>query len=148
VPNPPEEYLRFKYGVEWRVPKKTGFEKDVVDLIPQGPAPGRAGRLRQFLTKHLLPWWTSRLRVLDLEGKPVAGAEVLVASLGSSRTNGQGYARFYVPFYDFYALVVRFADHEEVLYEERLSPGKTYVYRPDAQSTSGRYLLLTQESTL
>ena len=146
VPNPPEEYLRFKYGEEWMVPKKTGFEKDVVDLIPEGPAPGRAGRLRQFVTKHLLPWSTSRIRVLDLEGKPVAGAEVVVAGLGRSRTDGQGYAKLYLPYNDFYALVVRFANHEEVLYEEKMSPGETYVYRPDVQLTSGRYLALTPES--
>jgi len=146
APNPPEEYLRFKYGEEWMVPKKTGFEKDVVDLIPQGPAPGRAGRLKQFLTKHLLPWRTSRLRVLDLEGKPISGAEVVVAGVGRSRTNRQGYAKLYIPYYDFYALVVRFANHEEVLYEERMSPGETYVYRQDPQLTSGRYLILSPES--
>ena len=146
VPNPPEEYLRFKYGEEWMVPKKTGFEKDVVDLIPEGPALGRAGRLKQFLTRHVLPWRASRIRVLDLEGKPVAGAEVVVAGLGRSRTDGQGYAKLYLPYNDFYALVVRFANHEEVLYEEKMSPGETYVYRPDVQLTSGRYLTLTLES--
>ena len=39
VPNPPDEYLRLKYGQEWMIPKKTGFEKDVLDLIPKAPLP-------------------------------------------------------------------------------------------------------------
>jgi hypothetical protein len=146
VPNPPEEYLRLKYGAGWVIPKEKGFEKDVLDLIPEGPAPGRAGRLKQFLIKHLLSWRATRIRVLDLEGRPVTGAEVVVIGLGSSRTNSQGYAKFYIPCNDYYALVVRFAGHEEVLYEEKMNLGETYLYRPDVRSTSGRYLTLTQES--
>ncbi len=147
VPNPPEEYLRTKYGEEWRIPKQAGFEKDVVGMIPETPAPGRAGRFRQLLSKTFLPWRTSRLRVFDQNGGPVAGAEVVVVGLGRSRTNRQGYARFYIPCDDDYALVVRFAGHEEVLYEEKLRLGETYVYRQDVQSKSGRYLVLTAEGT-
>ena len=146
VPDPPEEYLCLKYGADWRVPKKTGFEKDVVDLIPEGTAPGRAGKLKQFIIKHVLPWRATRIRVLDLEGRPVAGAEVVVAGLGHSRTNSQGYTKLYIPSNDFYALIVRFANHEEVLYEEKMSPGETYLYRPNVRVTSGRYLVLTLES--
>ena len=82
VPNPPDEYLRLKYGEEWMIPKKTGFEKDVLDLIPEAPLPGRAGRLKQFLIKHVMPWRTSRLRILNHKGEPVAGADVVVAGLG------------------------------------------------------------------
>ena len=33
VPNPPEEYLRVKYGEDWRTPKQVGYEKDVVEMI-------------------------------------------------------------------------------------------------------------------
>ena len=146
APNPPEEYLRFKYGKDWKIPKQTGFEKDVVDLILEGPVLGRAGRLKRFLTKYLLPWRSIRIRALDLEGKPVAGAEVVVAGMDCSKTNSRGYAKLYLPYNDFFALIIRFANHEEVLYEEKLSQGETYVYRPDAQLTSGRYLVLTQES--
>lgn len=148
VPNPPDEYLRLKYGEEWMIPKKTGFEKDVLDLIPEAPLPGRAGRLKQFLIKHVMPWRTSRLRILNHKGEPVAGADVVVAGLGRSRTNKQGYARIYLPYEDFYALVIRFGEHEEVLYEEKMNTAKTYVYRPDPQVTSGRYFVLSLERDL
>ena len=67
--------------------------------------------------------------------------------MGTYRASKRGYARLYIPQPDDYALVVRFNDHEEVLYEERIGPGGTYVYRQDTQATSGRYLILTQEST-
>ena len=119
VPNPPGEYLRLKYGKEWMIPKKTGFEKEVLDLIPEAPLPGHAGRLKQFLIKHVVPWRTSRLRILNHKGEPVAGADVVVAGLGRSRTNRQGYARICLPYEDFYALVIRFGEHEEVLYEKK-----------------------------
>jgi hypothetical protein len=148
VPNPPDEYLRLKYGEEWMIPKKTGFEKDVLDLIPEAPLPGRAGRLKQFLIKHVMPWRTSRLRILNHKGEPVAGADVVVAGLGRSRTDRQGYARIYLPYEDFYALVIRFGEHEEVLYEEKMNTAKTYVYRPDPQVTSGRYFVLSLERDL
>jgi len=145
LPNPPEEYLSLKYGADWRVPKRQGFEKDVVDMIPEGPAPGRAGRLRQFLARHLLPRHAARVRVLDGAGEPVAGAQVVVTGLSVTRTNRRGYARFYLPYEDFYAFVVRSGNHEEVLYEEKIRPGATYVYRPDAEVTQGRYFALTEE---
>jgi len=148
VPNPPEEYLLLKYGEEWGTPKKTGFEKDVMDLIPETPLPGRAGRLKQFLIKHVMPWRTCKLRVMNHEGEPVAGADVVVAGLGCSRTNRQGYACIYLPYEDFYALVIRFGEHEEVLYEEKITTAKTYVYRPDPQVTSGRYFTLSLERDL
>ncbi len=54
-------------------------------------------------------------------------------------------ARIYLPYEDFYALVIRFDEHEEGLYEERMSLAKTYVYRPDPQVTSGRYFVLSLE---
>ena len=149
VPNPPEEYLRLKYGEDWRTPKKIGcYEKDILAQVPEGSSPGRAGKLKQFTIKHLLPWRATQIRVLDSEGTPVAGAEVVVAGLGRSSTNRQGYAKLYIPSDFIYALVVRFANHEEVLYEERLSPGETYLYRADAQVTSGRNFTLTLESQL
>ncbi len=145
VPNPPEEYLRIKYGPDWKIPKAAGFEKDVVQKIPDADILNRSRRIGQFLTKHIAPWRAGRFRVLDREGKPVNGAEVVVVGVGRSRTNKQGYARFYVPDEHFYAVIVRYDNHEEVLYQEVLTPGGTYVYRPGPESTSVRAMALSRE---
>ncbi|MEE8443335.1 MAG: LicD family protein [Dehalococcoidia bacterium] len=135
VPNPPEEYLRIKYGPEWKTPKGPGFEKDVVQKIPDADILSRSRRLNQFLTKNLVMWRAGRFRILDHEGEPVNDAEVVVVGIGRSMTNNQGYARFYVPDKSFYAVIVRYDGHEEVLYEEVLTPGETYVYRPGPETT-------------
>jgi hypothetical protein len=40
VPNPPEEYLRLKYGPEWMIPKRAGgFEQEVLDLMADTALP-------------------------------------------------------------------------------------------------------------
>lgn len=145
VPDPPEDYLRFKYGEDWMTPKETGYEKDVMEMIPESPLPGNAGRMRQFLSRHVLRWRACRLTVLDHEQRPVSGAEIVIAGLGLSRTNGQGYARFYLPSGDCYALLIRHGGHEEVLYQELMAPGGVYVYRPDPASPSGRMMALSSE---
>ena len=145
VPNPPEEYLRIKYGPSWMTPKRREWVKDVVQMIPEAPLPGRPGKLRQLLISHVLRWRGVRLRVLDLGDNPVVGADVVVAGLSQSKTNKQGYARFYLPYDDYYALVVRHGNHEEVLYEEKMAPGGTYVYRPDSLSASGRLGVLSRQ---
>ncbi len=146
VPNPPEEYLRLKYGEEWKTPKKSGsYESDVFALITDERARGRAGWLKQAFARYISGRNVSRLKVLDHEGEPVAGAEVVVAGLGRYRTNRHGHARLYIPQSDDYALVIRFRDHEELLYLERASPDEAYVYRPDSEVTSGRYRVLTLE---
>ena len=97
VPSPPEDYLRFKYGPDWATPKQVGYEKDVLDNMPEGTVPGRAGRLQQFLAVHLFPRQAARLLVLDGGGNPVPGAEVIVAGLNRSQTNRRGVAKFYLP---------------------------------------------------
>lgn len=146
VPNPPDEYLRLKYGEDWMTPKQSGsYEKDVMDLITEGRAPGRAGRLKQIFARYITGRNVSRLGVVDQYGKPVNKAEVVVVGLGSYRTNKCGYARLYIPYSDDYAVIVRFGDHEELLYMERILPGETYTYRADSQMTSGRYEVLVLE---
>ena len=43
VPNPPEEYLRLKYGSKWMVPRRAGeYEKDVVEQIPSAKLVGKS----------------------------------------------------------------------------------------------------------
>ena len=145
IPSPPEEYLRYKYGPEWRTPKQAGYEKDVLDNMPEGTVPGRAGWLKQLLIVRFFPGRSARLLVLDDDGNPVANAEVLVAGLSRSRTNRKGIATFYLPGPDNYALAVTANGREEVLYEEALAPGTLYVYRPDPARTAGRYFALTDE---
>ncbi len=90
VPNPPEEYLSTKYGPSWMTPKRREWVKDVVQMIPETSIPGRAGKLRQLLTSHILRWRAVRLRVLDDADNPVAGADVVFAGLSRSKTKQAG----------------------------------------------------------
>ena len=117
VPNPPEEYLRLKYGEAWRTPKRAGaYEIDVVEKIPSMDVAGSP----------------CRLRVLDEEGGPVAGAEVTLVGAGRSTTDADGYAELILPGPDWYALVISYPGHKQVLYMEELAPGGAYLYRADA----------------
>jgi len=119
VPNPPEDYLRLKYGEEWMVPKKAGeYEIDVVGKVPD------AGFVGQPL----------RIRVIDNEGGPIPEAEVVLVGRGRSRTDQGGYAQLLLPGPDFCSLIIRYPGHEQVLYMEEIEPGHTYVYRADAAS--------------
>ena len=145
VPSPPEDYLRYKYGPNWVTPKQAGYEKDVLDNMPQGSVPGRAGWLKQFLAVHLSPGRTAGLLVLDGDENPVPNATVLIAGMSQTRTNRKGFAKFYLPGSDLYALAITADGREEVLYEEAMSPGKNYVYRPDASQSAGRYFVLTEK---
>jgi hypothetical protein len=54
-------------------------------------------------------------------------------------------AKFYLPGPDEYALAITCNDVEEALYEEALSPGQQYAYRPDVEKLAGRYFVLTQD---
>jgi hypothetical protein len=144
VPSPPEEYLVFKYGPDWVTPKQAGYEKDVLDNMPSGTVPGRAGRFKQFLAVRFSPSKTARLLVLDGAGNPVPDAKVLIAGMSQTTTNRSGYAKFYLPGPDEYALAITSNGVEEVLYEEALAPGQQYVYRPDATQSAGRYFVLTE----
>ena len=145
VPNPPEEYLFFKYGADWAIPKKVEFQEDVLAMIPDVPLLGAEGRLSQFLKRNLRPREAIRLRVLDRDGKPVPRAEVTIAGIGRSKTNALGYAKFYLPSNGWYAFVIRHDQHEELLYQENVSRGQTYVYRPGSSASSGRYCVLSTD---
>jgi hypothetical protein len=119
VPNPPEQYLSLKYGEEWMIPKKAGeYEKDVVEKIPDRILVGRS----------------CYIRVLDDKGRPVSGAEVALVGGGHYTTDAKGYAEIILPSADWYALIIRYQGHEQVLYMEQLEPNKSYVYRADSIS--------------
>lgn len=130
VPNPPEEYLRLKYGSEWRTPKGPGFESDVVMKIGDSDNLSRWRKFQCTLTMGMFPRANSSVKIFDRGGQLVRGAEVIVAGLGRSKSDRQGVARFYVPHTACYAMVIRFEEHQELLYEEWLSPSANYIYHP------------------
>jgi hypothetical protein len=70
---------------------------------------------------------------------------VRIAGITRTRTNRRGVARFYLPVVENYAVTVIANGLEEVLYEEALEPGKSYVYRPDPEQAEGRYFVLTED---
>ena len=149
VPNPPEEYLRLKYGPEWMIPKRTDFEQDILDLIPDEESPGGLGKVMQLM-KRLLPQRnTGSLKVLDFDNRPVEGAEIVLASsttvlpgLVRSSTGKDGPTKLDLPEKGSYLVAVRYGDHEEVLYWENLVPGIDYVYMPDPEVPSLRFNVL------
>ena len=130
TPNPPEDYLRRKYGPDWRTPKGPGFESDVVGEVASDALLDPGPRLLRKLSLGLLPRPNVSLQVFDRDGSPVAGAEVAVAGLGRSRTDAQGTARLYVPGFACYAMTVTYPGHRELLYEEFLTPNAAYIYHP------------------
>ena len=149
VPNPPEEYLLLKYGPEWMVPKQAGgFEQDVMDLMPEGSLPANSGRIMSVLNRFLPKRYTGSLLVLDREGRSVVDAQVGIAptsvlsGLERSQTDKNGITRFSLPDHAKYVLAIRYEEHEELLYMEKLQPGVHYVYRPDPDVTTGRYDVL------
>jgi hypothetical protein len=145
VPNPPEEYLRLKYGPEWMIPKRAGgFEQEVLDLMAETTLPTASDGIMGLANKLEPQRHTGRLKVLDLEGRPVEGAEVSLAAttvltgLDRSSTNTDGYVYFSLPGEAGYVVSVQHGDHKEILYVEHLTPGVDYVYKPDPQNPSGR----------
>ena len=156
VPNPPEEYLQIKYGPNWRTPKRLAYAKDVVDNIPKEPVLGFLARAKRSLTGFLHPGNVARLRVLDMNGLPVCKANIRIVGLGNGKTDKLGYAKLYLQKDRYslpnvgvsgpettYSIVISYGDHEEVLYEEILTPARLHVYRPDPSQTEGRIFVLT-----
>ncbi|MFC1953686.1 LicD family protein, partial [Chloroflexota bacterium] len=146
VPNPAEEYLRFMYGPEWKIPRRAGsYEKAVLEQIPEDSLPGHAGKLKQFTINYLMPWLATRIKVLNSDNEPITGATVSVAGLSHAMTDKKGYAKIFIPYEYIYSLIIRYDGHEEVLYEENICPRKSYVYKADTQIKSGRIFILIPE---
>ena len=152
VPNPPEEYLRLKYGPEWMVPKKAGgFEREVLDLMAETALPATSERI-MALSHELDPRrHTGSLKILDVEGRSIEGAEVSLAAttvltgLAKAKTNTDGYVYFSLPGQAGYVVGVEYGEHQEILYGEQLAPHVDYVYRPDPQNPAGRVEALVPE---
>jgi hypothetical protein len=145
VPNPPEEYFRLKYGPEWMTPKKAGgFEQQVLDLMAEATDDAESGGVMQLENLHDLERHTGSLKVVDLQGQPVAGSEVSLAAtsvltgLHRSKTNSDGFVYFSLPVEAGYVLAIQVGDSTEVLYLENLEPGVDYIYKPDPEIQSGR----------
>jgi hypothetical protein len=79
----------------------------------------------------------------ESNGEPVHGADIVLAGLKRSMSNKQGYDRFYLPAEDYYPFFVRYDGHEELLYMEEMSPGKTHVYRTNPSVISSRVNVLS-----
>ncbi|MCL0044564.1 LicD family protein [Dehalococcoidia bacterium] len=159
VPNPPEEYLRIKYGPDWQTPKRFGYAKDVVDNVPREHTPGFLQRMKRSISGFFYPGNITRLRVLDNNESPVDRANIRIVGLESFKTNSQGYAKLYLKTKRYSSslpsgisdemgavcsIVVSYGDHEEVLYEEILAPNRSYVYKPDPAQTEGRIFVLSR----
>ena len=152
VPNPPEEYLRLKYGPEWMLPKKAGgFEQEVLDLMAETILPTTSDGIMGLANKLEPQRHTGSLKVLDLEGRPVEGAEVSLAAttvltgLERSRTNtDDGYVYFSLPGEAGYVVAVQHGNHKEILYVEYLAPGVDYVSNPQIPSGRADVLIADQ----
>jgi hypothetical protein len=75
----------------------------------------------------------------------VRGAEVTVVGLAEASTNDDGYVEFGLPYQDMYALVIKFDNHKEILYQELMAPGSSYVYKADPSTNNGRFMVLKEE---
>jgi hypothetical protein len=152
VPSPPEEYLRLKYGSEWMVPKKAGgFERDVLDLMAKTIFPASFEGLIALSHEFDPRQHTGSLKILDVEGRSIEGAEVSLAAttvltgLAKAKTNTDGYVYFSLSGQSGYVVGVEYEEHQEILYSEQLAPHVDYVYRPDAQNRAGRVDALMPE---
>ena len=129
VPNPPEEYLRAKYGDDWRIPKRAGeYEEDVIDAVSNSYRSGWSGRFGHLIES--LAWWLcTRVCIIDEKGEPLSGVEVLIPGRGTYSTNKRGVFRVLLPRLDFYALKISHSNRNQVLYMEQLEARASYVYQ-------------------
>ena len=153
IPNPAEDYLRLRYGPDWRVPKEFGvFESTVLELTDQSIIPPEHRRTMSLNNRFVQSSHTGYLRVLDLDGLPVDQAQIGIASttaltgLENANTDSDGRVFFNLPVKGSYVVSIVYDDHREVLYGERLVPGLNYVYTPNPAIPSGRRNALIPET--
>ena len=145
IPNPPEEYLTLKYGPNWIIPKKTGFEADIIDSIPESinleKTPVFTRVRKFFFPRH----YVTRIKVLSPDLLPIPNIEVTIVGISRKITDANGYATFDVVNEDYYALDIGSGENREILYEEILKPGRTYSYTADPNERQGRIHVLQEK---
>jgi hypothetical protein len=137
--------LSLKYGSEWKTPKKTGYENDIINSIPESVIPEQFSiftRIHKFFFPNK---YITKIRILNHEKIPVELATVTLVGFSKHRTNNQGYAEFDLLIKDWYAVIIEKGKEKEILYEEILKPGSNYYYLPDKNKTSGRTYILKEE---
>ena len=103
-------------------PERAGVEADVLMKIGDSDNLSRWHKFQRASSIGVFPRTNSSVKLFDRGGQLVRGAEVLVASLVRSKTDRQRVARFFVPHTACYAMFIRYGKHQELLYEEWLSP--------------------------
>jgi hypothetical protein len=83
-----------------------------------------------LIAKYLPSRRLSLIKVLDQQGNPICGGEVVLVGLGCFKTNKQGCVRFYVPRADYHPLTIRFEDYKETNYLQEIKPATTYIFQP------------------
>lgn len=146
IPNPPEEYLTLKYGPNWRIPKRTGFEADIIDSIPESinleKTPVFTRVRKFFFPKHYI----TGIEVLTPDLQPISNMEVTIVGIGRKTTDDNGYATFEVVNEDYYAVDIGSGEDREILYEEFLKPGRNYFYTADPNERHGRIHVLQEKN--
>ena len=65
-PNPPEDYLLAKYGQNWKIPKRSGYEKDILAMIPDCANQERHPSIGKNSDSSI-----TKVRILDENGEVV-----------------------------------------------------------------------------
>ena len=147
VPSPPEEYLTLKYGPDWRVPKKTGFEADIIDSIPESINLGVKYSIFTRVLKFLFPSkYSIRITVLSADSQPIPMIEVAIAGVSRQTTDHDGCVQFDLSHEDYYAVDIGIGENREILYEEVLKPGGDYFYIQDPHEIYGRIHVLKEKA--
>jgi len=147
VPSPPEEYLTLKYGHDWRVPKKTGFEADIIDSIPESINLGVKYSIFTRVLKFLFPSkYSIRITVLSADSQPIPMIEVAIAGVSRQTTDHDGCVQFDLSHEDYYAVDIGIGENREILYEEVLKPGGDYFYIQDPHEIYGRIHVLKEKA--
>ena len=146
VPNPPEEYLTLKYGTQWRIPKRNGFEADIIDSIPTSVNISKSSVFAK-VRKLLFPKkYLTRIEILSSDLQPIPDMEVTIVGISKQVTDQHGNTTFNISNEDYYALDIGSGEVREILYEEILKPGKEYSYIQDANERQGRIHVLQEKS--